>query len=128
MSRTSGRTYHADAWCNRAKNTAVRPVRKRDPRRSRLRARATMKHARLPHEEHGSGILTCCLMRVTLQLTARERTSPTQTRDEESPLKRRQPMDNRQEETLCVSASFFRYRSEERRVGKECRSRWSPYH
>ena len=25
----------------------------------------------------------------------------------------------------CVS---FRSRSEERRVGKECRSRWSPYH
>ena len=25
---------------------------------------------------------------------------------------------------LCV----FEYRSEERRVGKECRSRWSPYH
>ena len=25
-----------------------------------------------------------------------------------------------------VTASFFR--SEERRVGKECRSRWSPYH
>ena len=23
---------------------------------------------------------------------------------------------------------FFIYRSEERRVGKECRSRWSPYH
>ena len=23
---------------------------------------------------------------------------------------------------------FLRYRSEERRVGKECRSRWSPYH
>src|SRR3712207_8424383 len=23
---------------------------------------------------------------------------------------------------------FMRYRSEERRVGKECRSRWSPYH
>src|SRR5438034_7450924 len=23
---------------------------------------------------------------------------------------------------------FFRLRSEERRVGKECRSRWSPYH
>ena len=23
---------------------------------------------------------------------------------------------------------FIRYRSEERRVGKECRSRWSPYH
>src|SRR5258707_282968 len=24
--------------------------------------------------------------------------------------------------------SFQKYRSEERRVGKECRSRWSPYH
>ena len=24
--------------------------------------------------------------------------------------------------------SLFCYRSEERRVGKECRSRWSPYH
>ena len=24
--------------------------------------------------------------------------------------------------------SVSRYRSEERRVGKECRSRWSPYH
>src|SRR3989454_9837151 len=24
--------------------------------------------------------------------------------------------------------NFDRYRSEERRVGKECRSRWSPYH
>ena len=24
--------------------------------------------------------------------------------------------------------SAHRYRSEERRVGKECRSRWSPYH
>ena len=23
---------------------------------------------------------------------------------------------------------FLDYRSEERRVGKECRSRWSPYH
>ena len=25
-------------------------------------------------------------------------------------------------------AKFFQLRSEERRVGKECRSRWSPYH
>src|SRR3712207_5857276 len=24
--------------------------------------------------------------------------------------------------------TVYRYRSEERRVGKECRSRWSPYH
>ena len=29
----------------------------------------------------------------------------------------------------CYIALFFMdYRSEERRVGKECRSRWSPYH
>src|SRR5258708_11753502 len=31
----------------------------------------------------------------------------------------------------CVHAQFFgtiNQRSEERRVGKECRSRWSPYH
>src|SRR5690349_22892414 len=28
----------------------------------------------------------------------------------------------------CQSAPEFSSRSEERRVGKECRSRWSPYH
>jgi len=27
-----------------------------------------------------------------------------------------------------LADSFYRRRSEERRVGKECRSRWSPYH
>src|SRR5258707_2798278 len=27
-----------------------------------------------------------------------------------------------------LQKSFLRQRSEERRVGKECRSRWSPYH
>ena len=27
-----------------------------------------------------------------------------------------------------MATSAFRKRSEERRVGKECRSRWSPYH
>ena len=30
--------------------------------------------------------------------------------------------------TFGVFASWFWNRSEERRVGKECRSRWSPYH
>jgi len=29
---------------------------------------------------------------------------------------------------LGLSASVVQSRSEERRVGKECRSRWSPYH
>ena len=27
-----------------------------------------------------------------------------------------------------AQAANFPFRSEERRVGKECRSRWSPYH
>ena len=27
-----------------------------------------------------------------------------------------------------LAVPFFTGRSEERRVGKECRSRWSPYH
>ena len=27
-----------------------------------------------------------------------------------------------------VISGFFDFRSEERRVGKECRSRWAPYH
>src|ERR1043165_838687 len=31
-------------------------------------------------------------------------------------------------ELLAMPAKVFQLRSEERRVGKECRSRWSPYH
>ena len=34
-------------------------------------------------------------------------------------------------EKLCAEARQYQFamvRSEERRVGKECRSRWSPYH
>ena len=30
--------------------------------------------------------------------------------------------------TITTKHSFIDLRSEERRVGKECRSRWSPYH
>src|SRR2546425_8791433 len=30
--------------------------------------------------------------------------------------------------TVLLHREMFRRRSEERRVGKECRSRWSPYH
>ena len=29
---------------------------------------------------------------------------------------------------VSFKGESFRFRSEERRVGKECRSRWSPYH
>ena len=31
-------------------------------------------------------------------------------------------------ESACGSLKIAQTRSEERRVGKECRSRWSPYH
>src|SRR5690242_12918436 len=31
-------------------------------------------------------------------------------------------------DTIRVRDGVYRERSEERRVGKECRSRWSPYH
>ena len=31
-------------------------------------------------------------------------------------------------ETVSISFAHKQTRSEERRVGKECRSRWSPYH
>ena len=31
-------------------------------------------------------------------------------------------------ETLATGMNRIKGRSEERRVGKECRSRWSPYH
>ena len=30
--------------------------------------------------------------------------------------------------TTRKAGPYYQYRSEERRVGKECRSRWSPYH
>ena len=34
----------------------------------------------------------------------------------------------RTEVGVTAPTAFFNVRSEERRVGKECRSRWSPYH
>ena len=33
-----------------------------------------------------------------------------------------------EQEDVTQNIFAFRVRSEERRVGKECRSRWSPYH
>ncbi len=35
---------------------------------------------------------------------------------------------NRQYTTIAIVGALLFVRSEERRVGKECRSRWSPYH
>src|SRR2546427_12618715 len=39
-----------------------------------------------------------------------------------------QPSGSDKETVRKVLAGSWDYRSEERRVGKECRSRWSPYH
>ena len=38
------------------------------------------------------------------------------------------PVNYDREEVARVVAAAEKIRSEERRVGKECRSRWSPYH
>ena len=38
-------------------------------------------------------------------------------------------VDYQEQQTMLTTPSLLSYlRSEERRVGKECRSRWSPYH
>ena len=44
--------------------------------------------------------------------------------------KERQPQPKRYIVRIYTHAKYYKsiYRSEERRVGKECRSRWSPYH
>ena len=36
--------------------------------------------------------------------------------------------ESRTDKTICLAVTPSLKRSEERRVGKECRSRWSPYH
>ena len=36
--------------------------------------------------------------------------------------------EGREFDDVCEEMLRYRHRSEERRVGKECRSRWSPYH
>src|SRR5258708_40137590 len=41
---------------------------------------------------------------------------------------RRPPREYSNSSRLCSVMIFRSSRSEERRVGKECRSRWSPYH
>ena len=41
---------------------------------------------------------------------------------------RRKPFQASRDCILLAAAYLFGTRSEERRVGKECRSRWSPYH
>jgi hypothetical protein len=51
MSRLSAPTSLAGAWRKLATNTAVKPVKKLDLRKWRLRASATTHLVRLPHEE-----------------------------------------------------------------------------
>ena len=40
----------------------------------------------------------------------------------------RKEIKGKQDNEVIVRFQFDKVRSEERRVGKECRSRWSPYH
>src|SRR2546426_6977396 len=40
----------------------------------------------------------------------------------------RELVELRDDGSLRLNTAYFDFRSEERRVGKECRSRWSPYH
>src|SRR3712207_7699413 len=44
------------------------------------------------------------------------------------PLRRSSASTRQERFTVATTATPLRLRSEERRVGKECRSRWSPYH
>ena len=44
------------------------------------------------------------------------------------PLKRRRRRDKDDDIDTAIAGKSRKGRSEERRVGKECRSRWSPYH
>ena len=39
-----------------------------------------------------------------------------------------EPICEYDEGDIYIGSTTKEYRSEERRVGKECRSRWSPYH
>src|ERR1035438_7549954 len=53
--------------------------------------------------------------------------SHTQNRKTEEPARTKEPSTQRTE--FCpIGENLTTPRSEERRVGKECRSRWSPYH
>ena len=45
-----------------------------------------------------------------------------------SPISRNKILVNREQLEELLSELRTKTRSEERRVGKECRSRWSPYH
>ena len=45
-----------------------------------------------------------------------------------SPISLKVPLDEEISETILSRIRSNSPRSEERRVGKECRSRWSPYH
>src|SRR5256885_15129772 len=88
--------------------------------RSRLdqateRAAALLHHAQAAAARSGSSVT------VELSADGRELRSPTDTLRLGPPLRIEA---SRSERTVV----FYPTRSEERRVGKECRSRWSPYH
>ena len=77
-----------------------------------------------------TGVQTCALpisFRPFYEVTSLEENSdPNQIYELEARLKTFGVIDD--DEVESFAETFYRGRSEERRVGKECRSRWSPYH
>ena len=66
------------------------------------------------------------IARMKNEIIAQDGNMPTD--DEVATIKSLLALPHRTEEDWCVIKDIFDRRSEERRVGKECRSRWSPYH
>ena len=53
---------------------------------------------------------------------------PTETAVQQPQSHSDQPQSEQQQQSDVTTSTESALRSEERRVGKECRSRWSPYH
>src|SRR3989442_6576677 len=82
-----------------------------------------------------TGVQTCALPISSVAKECHDRTSwlehPSHGRYRNGVAHRRQPIGDKEGARLVCSPRLTEHhlvRSEERRVGKECRSRWSPYH
>src|SRR5256884_6697904 len=81
-----------------------------------------------------TGVQTCALpisFRQTVSSTGKifQRNKPMSAfQEHKEELEHYEQMFGRERGRLAVSLDRITNRSEERRVGKECRSRWSPYH
>ena len=77
----------------------------------------------------GTGVVTRALARSLPQGTSIVATDLNQAMlDQGAALGTARPVEWRQADAMRLPFDDASFRSEERRVGKECRSRWSPYH